>query len=245
MTAQNSKLNFEQMYTLFCMYNLGKGSGDAWNSWPQYELMDSPLPESMHYWETMSEEEKKIAASWQSLFKIINENKNVNVSANTIYITGGFGHQFSAYIDMSNETWRASSVVGPKETITHNLGSFWTWPKHLSFGNTIAQLEADPWIETKTFDGPFPTRILKLINACLDDEEIWNHAYKVHLRDYKYKLWRILEFTNGIPEDYTADMSIPPAEFATWTIAQLEKAKSMTELESMTPLSDAEHGGEE
>ena len=40
-------------------------------------------------------------------------------------------------------------------------------------------------------------------------------------------------------------MAIPPAEFATWTIAQLEKAKSMTELESMTPLSDAEHGGEE
>ena len=242
---KESKLNFENIYTLFCMYNLGKGAGDKWTTWPVYELMDSPLPTSLHYWETMSEDERVIANHWFSLFKFIHDSNSISISGNVLYITGRFGHQFSAFIDVAHETWRSASGISSKETITHNLGPFWKWPEHLDFGGTYAQLEADPWIETQSFEGPFPTRILKLITACIDDEEIWNHAYNMHLRNYKYKLWRILEFSNGIPEDYTSDMAIPPAEFASWTIAQLEKAKTITELETMTQNSTPPAGGEE
>ena len=243
--ATTRVLSFEQMYSLCCMYNLGKKTGEAWVTWPQYEMMDSSLHPQLHYWENMNQDEQKTAEAWLRLFKLIYDDQSIHISKNALYITGQFGHHFSTSIHIEHESWKSVCAISSNGTITHSLGSFWTWPNHLDFGGKIAHLEADPWIETPAFEGDFPTRLLKLITWCKDDDELWRYAYKVHLRDYKYTLWRILEFSNGIPEDYTADMSVPPAEFAAWTIGQLEKAKTISELEAMTSSSSLHHGGEE
>ena len=207
-----------------------RNEGTAWSVWPDWELVLTSMKDELHFINANSDTQEVIEQRqhWLQFTQFINDCEAITLDGYTIIVGGNHGQQFMFDMCMEYEYWvtprsldehyqktnsAKKGLLGPpwkrntllhfvRHEVSHSLEAYWQCPEHVAkYGGKWTRYTHDSsfCIEPNA-DETFPQGMMRIIQMCIEDTEIWSVLFEKDLSDIEHHEFMEREWPGGIPD---------------------------------------------